>query len=360
MPQLPTDSELIFLSTIWALSLVLIGLAAIMLVWLILTRVVRRRADKGTALRRDQLSLVLHTVLNAPIEPDADGFAPLRRGDEPIICGIALDMLRLIRGKDVLRLMALLESWGIKTYLQGKLRGGGRGQRIRALALLARFGDEDSLKLLFSCIGDPDPYVQMAALRGIASRREPAHLPAIIECLISSPKQRNTLMLADVLKGFRETAVPYLLVLAKSEASVEVRLAAIRALSAIGSLDAVTGLSDLACHSERDIRAQALSALGRLGDKRGHAAVLDALGSTDYAVRAAAAQAAGALHAQEAIPALMDLLGDSVWWVRYRAAEALGQVGAAGLDVLGAIAGSQGPGGDIALEILAERESSRP
>jgi HEAT repeat protein len=149
--------------------------------------------------------------------------------------------------------------------------------------------------------------------------------------------------------------VPPLAALALSEASQGVKLAAISALGGIGSLTSFGPLSDLAAHPDPVLRAAAVAALGRLGDPRAIDVIRRGLEAVEDRVRAQAAIAAGLVGSLELAPALAERMEDPVWEVRYRAAEALHRLGMPGLALLSATAAGEGPGGEMARELLAEK-----
>jgi HEAT repeat protein len=308
-------------------------------------------------LRRAALDRVFWGALAAPVELTAESLPQLTNSDIMLVCDQALNMLRPLRGEDAARIVHLLEMWPVRAHITRMLAKGRRGARIRMLTLLAHFSDAETLALLKQSIGDPDFYVQLAALRSLAARKAIEALPQILAQLEHARRQ-NTAMLADVLRRFDEPAIEMLIQLAIGAAQPEVRLAAIRAMDAIGSLQAVPALISLAADPLADIRAESIAALGHLGDMSAEPAVFHALSDKEEAVRVRAAKAAGRLHLRTASPLLAAMLSDTSWWVRYRAAEALYQMGAIGQSFLQTRSRETDLAAHTAAQLLAEKEAA--
>jgi len=354
---LPTVSETIFLQCLWQISWVLAVTSMAIAGGLVLWRFLEDHRNQRLKVRRVELERMIWGVLSTPVQISQTSMPSLKQDDIMLICDVALDILRPLRGEESARIVKLLESWPIGSYVKRTLERGRRGQRIRMLSLLAHFDDEGSLALLKQSIGAKDFYVQLAALRSLAARNANECLPDILVHLARS-KRQNPTMLADVLRRFGEPALPMLSSLASKAVQPEIRLAAIRALDAIGSLEAVSPLVTLAADASPEIRAAAVNALGHLGDLRAEPIVIAALGDMDDGVRVQAARAAGRLHLQSATPILAHLLSDAFWWVRYRAAEALYSMGTIGQTFLQMRSKEVDRAGHAAAQLLAEKEAA--
>jgi hypothetical protein len=353
---LPTDFEIALLLGLWASSLWMAMAALAVAFALIVRRSYENAQDRRQRQRRAELERVFWSALGASIPVTAESLPALRRGDILLICDLGLDMLRPLRGEDAARIVRLLEAWPIRAHIKRMLKKGRRGARIRMLTLLAHFSDQETLAFLREWAGAVDFYVQLAALRSLAARQAVEALPEILAHLARA-KRQNITMLADVLRRFGEPALEMLTALAADrQAQPEVRLAAIRALDAIGALEAVPALIKLAADPLTDIRAESIAALGQLGDPAAEAAVCHALSDREEAVRVRAARAAGRLHLRSAAPLLAALLSDGSWWVRFRSAEALYEMGAIGQSFLQTRSKEADQAAHIAAELLSEME----
>jgi hypothetical protein len=347
----------IFLMRVWQTSASLAGFALVIAFGLAFKRVLEARRQVRSDRRRAELSARVYALLASPQEPTAEALPPYRKGDAAEIFTIALDVLRVTRGRDADRMVELARLWGVPKHMRRVLGKGKRNLKVRVLTLLAHFRDEESLELLRSRIEDPALYVQLAALRGLADRGDIQSFARVVRAL-GNARTTNVPMLADILRRFGEPAVPALGALARSDgATPGVRLAATTALGSIGSLQAFEPLEILANHPDAGLRTRALESLGKLGDPRAQGAILAGLGAPEARVRAQAALSAGMLALRSAIHPLEERLSDEAWEVRYRAAEALYRMGPAGIAVLGAASGgTEGPAAEMARELLAEME----
>jgi HEAT repeat protein len=359
----PAGSDAI-LALVWQASLILAVTAILIALGLAAKRWFEERARGRKALRRERISRHVQALLASSVEISARTVPPLDPGDAPALFSVALGILRVTRGRDADRMLALLEVWNLRPHLARLLAGARRSRQIRALTLLSRFRDEESLALLLKTLSHPGIYVQLAALRGVADRGDTAHLAEVVNAL-SRSRETNVPMLADILRRFGEPAVPGLAELARSPvATLGVRVAAVMALGSIGALAAMEPLLEMSHDANPVLRARALESLAKLGDPRSAPAVLRGLVDSEARVRAAAAKAAGLLGLREVLPALADALYDEVWEVRYRAAEALYLMGAPGVAVLRAAAAGAGDdtapvavlAAEMAAELLAEKE----
>lgn len=348
--MLLSNSTSHWLDLLWSCSLVFTAITLIVLAILVLKRW-RKEYDLPRLIQhRTQLSEIFHAALSLSVPLTEDDLPKLRRRDRALACDIALDILRAVRGHDAIQVVSVLEAWRIRPYIEKILHKGNRSKSVRALTLYAHFNDENSLQLLLIHAASQDIYVQLAALRGLAARNAIDHLPAILNCLLYS-QQKNILMLADILQRFGEPAIPLLLELATSEAALEARIAAVKALATIGSLTIIEPLLILATSHEPLMRIEVLAACGKLGSPQAEMITLKLLRDNSAKVRAQAAQTAGMLMLYEALPMLTALLNDEAWWVRCCAAESLYQLGTSGIAILHSLQTHN----ELATQILSER-----
>jgi len=327
--------ESLALQSIIAVSFALTGLSVLMAVFIVIKRAWRQRQAGRREKRRREITSFLHHLLSAEDIPFAGGEMPFEKKDMPLVFDAALSVIRGIKGSDAVRVVSRLNGWGMEAYAHGILSAPSRAEKIRALAYLSRCSDEKSIEDILAASASDDRYVQLAALRALAERQAVEHLGLMLSRM-EAGRQRNTLILTEVLTRFGEGAVPDLLHQAQFGSVLEMRIAAINALGAIGSPDAVDTLIALAgaLETHAEITAKSLQALSRLGDRRAEGVIIRNLSSTEKGIRVQAARAAGALALSEALPQLAALLEDDDWWVRFRAGEALARLGRPGQAVL--------------------------
>ena len=117
------------------------------------------------------------------------------------------------------------------------------------------------------------------------------------------------------------------LTLGLTDASYDVRLASVQALSARVDPHSCSTLIDILQQGELDIQPEAAWALGEIGDPRAIPALIKCLQSPSTLLRGRAARALGKLHADDAVPFLRTmLLRDSDSFVRRSTAIALSRL----------------------------------
>ena len=209
------------------------------------------------------------------------------------------------------------------------------------------------MRVLLKHAESDDTYVQLAALRGIATQYDTGHVETVVE-ILSRTESTNRLMLADILRHFGEEAALPLARLARNAEQIDVRVSALMALGMIHPLSAVSAILPLLQDANEDVRAQTAKALGEMGDIRTGAALARALTDNSVGVRVQAAQALGRLRDEGALSALAERLGDENWWVGFRAAEALVRIGDKGISLLRSLSGRQDAVGVMSMQVLAE------
>ncbi|MBP8190829.1 MAG: HEAT repeat domain-containing protein, partial [Aquabacterium sp.] len=273
----------------------------------------------------------------------------------PLIMRLALDLLRSLRGDDVLRVIELVKMWGMEPYLYATVKHGSRGKRIQALTLLSSFDDEASYRVLLDHAGNPDMYIQVSALRGLSMRAPVSDLMDIIDRVTrSGGGMNNSLMLADILRRFGVPVVPALIGLVQSDAEHEVRLAGVMALGMIGDRSALDALIELSQEEGSMLRSAAITAMAQIGDDKAAYAVAALLESDSTPIRIQCAEALGKLKVTGTLPDLVVRLTDREWWVRFRAAEAICKFSDIGLAALRAMGQQDDEAGVIARQVLGE------
>lgn len=189
--------------------------------------------------------------------------------------------------------------------------------------------------------------------------------------LLSHRKPQVRDQAIDALVQYGAGQVPALRKVVRETPSVDARVSAIRALSALGGAAsaAVPELVEGCRAAEWDVRAAAAEALGMTGrgDPQAIAALCALLKDEDAAVRAAAAKALRKCGADgpDVVSRLKDALGDADPNVQSAAADALGRLGAKAKDALPALEQALQSAGPVAKVSIEEalrniREASTP
>lgn len=350
----PVDSSTAALEAVWQGALGMLLMSVIALIVVTMRRAALQANSQKVERSRQELTRCFHAFLNSGVAFTKECLPQIGALHFPLIMRIALDITRSLKGDERYRVVELLTLWGMEPYLHRTAQEGSRGKRIQALTLLGMFRDEPSYQILMSNAPHHDMYIQMAALRGLALRAPRADVPHIIDLVIHAHSDmRNSLMLSDILSLFGEAAVPDLIHLVRSEAVLEVRMAGVMALGAIGSRQAVDVLIECA-EEEGPLRARAIASMAHIGDERAAYAIAAQLESDVTEVRLQAAIALGKMKVIGTMPDLAVRLSDRDWWVRFRAAEALHRFGDVGVASLMAMARQDNDAGLIARQVLGE------
>src|SRR5690606_22163343 len=102
------------------------------------------------------------------------------------------------------------------------------------------------------------------------------------------------------------------------------------ALGVSGDYGVLPDLITASTDADVEVRVAAIRALGRLQHPGGEAALARGMADTAWIVRSAAAEAAGLSGFTRLCDGVDRLLDDPEWWVRFRAGEALVRLGEEG------------------------------
>jgi HEAT repeat protein len=162
--------------------------------------------------------------------------------------------------------------------------------RINAIGAVAELGGGEILADLVGFLGDRDPEIQSAALRGLAKPRFSDAIEEIGRFMLDN----------EALRGL-----------------------SVDTLGNMDNAEAVPFLQQAATDSRDDVRTRVAYALGKLGDRGAVRTLIDMLQDQSWSVRANAAQALGMIGDPAARPALEALRDDPNEQVKGAAASAL-------------------------------------
>jgi HEAT repeat protein len=189
----------------------------------------------------------------------------------------------------------------------------GRGDEIRlrsaAITALGDIGHKDATATLVRILENGPASLQMAAASSLIYIQDPRAVEPLIRLIgkaMPAVKVTAARALGGVLRDRKNGPARRLLEELAAESRVELSLAAIAGLGAMGDPASAGTLIALARGGQLDRRRAAIEALGNLGNKGDHQALLeDQLRSTDDRIAGAAAWALGKLGASSARPALV-------------------------------------------------------
>lgn len=200
------------------------------------------------------------------------------------------------------------------------------GVREAAAESLGRLADARALDGLLAAASDSDAKVRAAVVEALAALQETRAIPVLAKALkdSSSAVRREAAEALSRLDEAPEAVEP--LVSALQDTDVHVRLAAVQGLAARKDKRALAALAGLVKDSSAEVRAAAVCALGELQDASSIPALTTALKDENEEVREQAVRALGNLGSPKAIPALVEATKDRSADVRSGAASALAEL----------------------------------
>lgn len=318
------------LGDLWAISLLLAGLALLIMTGLIIARVIAGRRQRDVQAQRGRL---LPLLLGAASDED---LAELRGSGPDILGSLTTELIELVRGDERAQFVATATRAGVTDTLRRQLASGSPRLRVVAAEVLGNFPDDRCTAALEDALDDRDAGVRLAAALALASsdRAPPARM--LVDRLRLGTDERSMLIVTLLSEIARERPGEVRSLIEQDDVSAAVKAAAIEALASSGdySLVGVISRLTLAADDHASELPRYLRALGAFQHPAALPAVRLRLASPTWWVRAAAAEAAGRIGLTETTMQLNDLLDDNDWWVRFRAGEALVRLGESGRALL--------------------------
>lgn len=343
-----------FLQILWLLSLGLSALALMTMLVLILRRqILQQRHLKRERIRKQLLRDILSYQEGELSTKELQQHA---RENLPVLAELVSDLVQLVRGEELDRLITLFEELGLTERLIHNLKRRSKHQRLLAAMNLRYTHNSQAQEALQRALDDPDPDVRLAAATSLARLEAAPSLPLLNEKLrIGQPERSQTLL--QIYQKLAETRSEEMRALLQAEETEDfTRTLILAALGKSGQYRAVTEIMHALESNSFEVRAAGLRALADLQHPAASQAVLNALSDDAWEVRTQAATCAGRLGLKEAGPQLAELLDDANWWTRYRAAQALYDLGETGREPLSRAANSgRERASRISSMVLAER-----
>ena len=323
-----------------------------MLVVLIAQRAIREAIVSRHARRKQHC----RPYVDAWMAPDTDAAAldrlaadcggPYRRA----VASLLLPALRSVTGdlversRDALTRIGLRDEW--VTGLEDR-RWWRRAEAAQALGLI---GESQAAPTLVRLLDDEHEEARAAALEALGRLAILDTLPALVALLEHDGHQRARVVSA--LRAFGPAAATELARRAGAHPMDRGMVAEV--LGQIGGALGLERLADWADDADPAVRAACQRAMGDIGlDERAYYFALRALGDEDVTVRAMAARALGRSGRTDATQYLAAHLGDD-WQAAAHSAAALKQLGPEGIARLEASVSQNGPGAELARQMLWE------
>lgn len=340
---------------IWLTSVVLAAVALLWMSGLIVARVWRERVE---ARRRHDVDLVQRVFLDI-MNGSGDAIGRLGRVKRRarLMAEALLEVIALVRGGERERLISALVAVGVDESFRRRLFLGSVAGRIASAEALSIFpGEPTRAALRRAAEGARAGEFRVSLIRSLIEIGAPPALHEVLADLGGRRASDSLLYLPLIARRVAADPVTALNAFGDPQVAGEARVVLAEALGACGDYRVLRPLCIAARAPDIELRIAAIRGLAALGHPAAEPTILKGLRDPIWIVRAASCEAAGRIGLHAAIPLLEGQLDDPVWWVRFRAGEALASLGEAGHERLRATAAS---GGDLsqrtASMVLAER-----
>ena len=193
---------------------------------------------------------------------------------------------------------------------------------------------EQAVEPLIKALQDKSLDVRLAAARALGELRAVESIAPLIDHLALAGDW-PTQRLIEVVGMMGPGSVDPLISLLQSKGHSEQAL--IVAIASLGRTGDPKSLPTILAHLSADsleIKIHCVKALGLIGDRQAVQPLILTAQSPEWELRSASVSALGMMKDQSAIPVLMKALSDSTWWVRFNAANALYGIGQPGIEAL--------------------------
>lgn len=351
MPSLAESLRALLVPFITALSVLLLT----MLMVLVVQRGIREVAYQVHARRLRHCEPFVNAWVCSPTDPASlDRLVRHCGGARRLAAAdLLLRPLRSIRGDLIERSRDALVRLGLRDLWLGRLHNRRWWVRCEAAQALGLIAEPQAVGLLTRSLDDDHEEVRAAAIEALGRIGDESTL-AVLVAQLQAPRHQRT-RVVSALRHFGPAASAAL-VRWSQEASPDRRMVAavLGQLASAAGLDTLTGWSG---DPDAALREACYRAIGDIGlDERAYYFALRALGDPHPAVRAMAARALGRSGRGDASRYLAAHLADE-WTVAAHSAAALKQLGAPGLQYLTDSARADGPGADLARQMLWELQA---
>lgn len=325
------------IAVIWTTSLVLAACALAWMLWLILARLLRERSDTARLRDRKLIQQVYLDIMNG----SGDAVVRLRnlKSRAALMAEALLEATSLVRGGERDRLISALRVLSIDELFREQLFRGRAAERIAAADALSIFASEETTAALRRALAvAPSGELRVGLMRALIDVGAPPPIDMVLEDLKGRKATESLLYLPLIRSLVAADPMSGLHAFGDEEVSADARAIVAEALGASGDFRVLAPLLLAGRAPDIELRIAVLRGLTALGHPAAEPCVLRGLSEDVWMIRAAACEAAGRIGLRSAAPRLAELLGDPTWWVRFRAGEALAVLGGAGVDQLRAVA----------------------
>jgi HEAT repeat protein len=298
-----------------AVLLGLTGLAALLLVTLLVLNWSHRRRDERLA------RLTLDDLMHAESRPELIACLEALPGLDPAEAGRVRDMLSLSPAA---------------RHEFARLGSRSASRRAEACRFAGSLSDAAAVPRLVELLCDRDPAVRREAIRALGELRAVEAVPDIADAIEGLKEWNNLLLLMALIRMGPACAPAIGALLAEPGARSPAMLKGLlQVTSRIGVATDPVVIRSLASHDDMEIRVESVRVLGAIEpDPRSGDVCLVAMDDAEWPVRAIAASSLGRLRDERAVARLRGVMGDPAYWVRHHVAEAMASLGEPGAEAL--------------------------
>ena len=287
-----------------------------------LVLLLRRHRGERQSLARNQHKIVASRVLLSSLTSADLGVNGVELPAEAWQAALS-HLLRLVRGNDRVRLLAVAEGQGLFADALAELRNRRPARRIDAMRLLEQFGSPECIAGLSDRMqADPVMAVRLEAAAALARIGALPPLPELLVAL-GMDRQPVTRLHAALFRSLAQRDAEQIAEFAGSARYGALRPLLVEAMGWTADLDMLPKLVGHASDPNHEVRCSAIRAARHLGHPGAGQWIVPMLNDGAEAVRVQAAQACGQLGLKDAITSLERLATEPSWWIRMRAKSAL-------------------------------------
>jgi HEAT repeat protein len=314
-----------------------------MVVMLIQLIIMVRTAANHRKLRDGRLRPAAEAAIANVAAGGGDVPAPRNRGERAVLLHVAIEALADLQGSERTELIGALRRRGYPAEAAAGLRAARRVVRRRAAETLAAIATPDDVPILAGGLDDRDDLVQATCARVLAEVGGPEVTAAVAAAVIRTMPRRPGAAVAVVLAiGTRHP--PALGGLLGPDVPAPVRATAIAVAGQLRLAEHAPALV-ACLGDRDDLATSAAYGLGRIGDAQAvpELSRLAMAAGRALPARVAAVKALGAIGDPAAVDVVRQQLPAAEWPIAAAAAGALAQMGEDGLALLREAATSQRP-----------------
>ncbi len=320
-----------FLSLV-LLSLVFLGLlTACLFVFIIFRRVfweIQSRRFKNTC---QQIENDLLAVISSNDIAEAERLARKYAAKPKALAHVLVTYAQKLKGSSLNQLKVIFQQ-SFKNQVYRDLNSVFFGKKIRAIRLLAYFGDTTDIPRLFPLLSQK-PIVRLTTCQALTRTKRPEAIEAIFSAW-EMEESAHVATYVNLLYSLGPVIEPQVREYLRKPLNAAKLASLVELVGLIPLRSLAADVLPLAAHPDKEVRIRVARALGRLGAPESFATLLRLLEDEAWEVQAQAAKSLGKLKNLAAIPSLSKGLTSPFFHVRRNAASALAALGEEGRSVL--------------------------